>query len=38
MDVLGTVLDNVQLYEGARQEAKRSKVKPENSLKLFYAL
>uniref|UniRef100_A0AAX7UIE7 Phosphodiesterase n=1 Tax=Astatotilapia calliptera TaxID=8154 RepID=A0AAX7UIE7_ASTCA len=36
MDVLGTVLDNVQLYEGARQEAKRSKVKPENSLKSFY--
>lgn len=26
MDVLGTVLDNVQLYEGARQEAKRSKA------------
>uniref|UniRef100_A0A668TPV2 Phosphodiesterase n=1 Tax=Oreochromis aureus TaxID=47969 RepID=A0A668TPV2_OREAU len=36
MDVLGIVLDNVQLYESARQEAKRSQVKPENSLKSFY--
>lgn len=34
MDVLGIVLDNVQLYESARQEAKRSQVKPENSLKV----
>lgn len=27
MDVLGMVLDNVQLYESSRQEAKRSQVK-----------
>lgn len=26
MDVLGLVLDNVQLYESSRQEAKRSQV------------
>lgn len=28
MDVLGMVLDNIQLYESSRQEAKRSQVTP----------
>lgn len=37
MDVLGMVLDNVQLHESARQEARRSQVTPtENNMKSIY--
>lgn len=37
MDVLGMVLDNVQLYESSRQEAKRSQVTPpESNMKSIY--
>lgn len=37
MDMLGMVLDNVQLYESSRQEAKRSQVTtPENNMKCIH--